>query len=387
MNRVNTCNKNIVISVLLSWFGSILSYPSVSEELSYITPSLVKSVTTPYEQFNDINPSWSIDGETISYERFDSLTHEIVLVDQNGKRIKLVNTNVSDDADLALLLPEISESHYFAFNISWAPDNQRYVFVSNGSTNNFDLYLGNKSEKNITRLTTHDAIDNQAQWSPNSKELVFVSSRQGRANLHIYNIESKKIHSITDLNADTLNPIWSPDGKKIAFMQGEANVYQIFVIDDTKHPKESLRQLTNLPAYNNIRPSWSPDGNKIAFFTLNLQLMQQYWEIAVVNSHSTSALTENTIDQHIVANLVIQNSVNGPTWLPDNTHIAYVQYVDDHYNPIHLVNIETKKQGLVLTKTKMNRDVSCSSKGTLAFQSQDEQWSRIFIAKLPGFKS
>ena len=385
--KVASTYKNVKIRVLLGFLISTISITAISADLHYVTPSFVKSVTTPYEKYNDINPNWSNSGETISYERFDSLSHEIVLVDSNGKRIKLVNTNISDDSDLAMLLPDISQSHYFAFNISWSADSERYVFVSNGKTNNFDLYLGSTTNKNVTRLTNHEAIDNQASWSPNAEQLVFVSSRQGRANLHIYDLNSKVIRSLTDLNSDALNPIWSPDGKKIAFMQGEGNIYQIFIIDDINNPKNSLRQITNLPNYNNIRPSWSPDGSKIAFFTLDLQQSQQHWQIAVINSTSQSMITQDRLEQFIVSNQVIQNSLSGPSWLPDNTHIAYVQYIDDHYNPIHLVNINNKKQGLVLTKTKMNRDVSCSANGTLAFQSQDEQWSRIFIAKLPGFKS
>jgi len=386
-NDVASTKNTITAHILLAGIISTFSLSVMCADLKYITPTFVKPVTTPYEQFNDINPSWSVNGETVSYERFDSLTHEIVLVDSNGERIKHVTTNVSDDPDLALLLPEISQSHYFAFNISWSADSERYVFVSNGTTNNFDLYLGSMVDKNVTRITSHDAIDNQANWSPNAEKLVFVSSRLGRANLHIYDINSKTISSLNGLNADKLNPIWSPDGKKLAFMQGEGNVYQIFVIDDIKNPKQTLRQVTNLPNNNNIRPSWSPDGSKIAFFTLDLQQATQFWKIAVINSNSHTIITEESLDQHIVSSQVIQNSLNGPSWLPDNTHIAYIQYIDDHYNPIHLVNIYNKSQGLVLTNTKMNRDVSCSSKGTLAFQSQDEQWSRIFIAKLPGFKS
>jgi len=388
-NKTAYQNNIVPIYIKLAFFISALSFPfsSIAEELHYITPSFVKTVTTPYEQFNDINPNWSVNGDTISYERFDSVIHEIVLVDSYGKRVKRISTNASDDTDLSLLLPEINQAHYFSFNISWSADSERYVFVSNGKTNNFDLYLGNTKDNNITRLTNHVAIDNQANWSPNADKLVFVSSRLGRANLHIYDIKSKTIRSITDLNADTLNPTWSPDGNKIAFMHGEGNVYQIFIVDDINNPKASLRQITDLPNNNNIRPSWSPDGSKIAFFTLDLQQTQQYWQIAVINDTSQSMITADILDQHIVSSQVIQNSLNGPSWLPDNTHIAYVQYIDDHYNPIHLVNINNKKQGLVLTNTKMNRDVSCSANGTLAFQSQDEQWSRIFIAKLPGFKS
>jgi len=378
--------KNLMIIGSIGLFLCSFCSPTISAELSYVTPTYVKPITTPYEQFNDINPNWSVNGKVISYERFDTLTHEIVLVDSTGQRLKRVTTNTSKDEDLALLLPEIEQSHYFAFNISWSSDNEHYVFISNGSTNNFDLYLGSIADKSITRITTHDAIDNQAHWSPNSEQLVFVSSRQGRANLHIYDINSKKVSSLTKLSSDTLNPIWSPNGEKLAFMHGEGNVYQIYVIDDISEPTKSLRRITNLPNNNNIRPSWSPDGSKIAFFTLDLEQSQHHWKIAVIDANSRASISDSTIDQYVISNHVIQNSFNGPSWLPDNTHIAYVQHIDDHYNPIHLVNIHSKKQGLILTNTKMNRDVSCSSNGTLAFQSQDEQWSRIFIAKLPGFK-
>jgi len=383
INKLITNNLLVVTFLILSFHSLSLN----AENLSYITPTHIQSVTDPYEHYNDINPSWSSDGKIISYERFDATNHEIVLVDQKGERIKFVSTKSNDEDDLALLLPELDSTPYFAFNISWASDNKQYIFVSNGSSDNFDLYQGNTIDKEPKRITHHESIDNQAQWSPSSAQVVFVSSRDNKANLYLFDISTKKPTSLLSLTEDAINPVWSPDGKKIAFMLGKGNIFQIYVIDDIKNANESIRQLTDLTFYNNIRPSWSPDGSKIAFFTLQTKNNEdQQWDIAVVNSALAQPVTDANISRHIVSSNVIQNSLKGPSWIPDNKHIAYVQYIDDLYNPIHLVNVNNKHQALIITNTKMNRDVSCSSTGTLVFQSQDEQWSRIFTAKLPGFE-
>jgi len=377
-------NKFILFIILLLCVQAM----TWSADIGFVSPVYVKSISEPYERYNDINPSWSHASEYISFERYDALSHEIVVVDTDGKLVKNISTKTSPDVELSELLPELSDSTHFSFNMHWATNSDSFVFVSNGKTDNFDIYSGDIADTTIHRLTTHNAIDNQVHWAPNTKQLAFISSRQGKAGLMLYNFATKKVSPALSGNYDVLNPVWSPTGDKIALMIGDSNRFQIYVIDDIKNADSSLRAITNFPHRNNIRPSWSPDGKHLAFFSIDInQDSNLAWQLLVVDANNNSQISKNSIQKHILSDHVIQNSVYGPCWLPDNKHIAYIQYIDDSYNPIHIVNTKNKKQGLVITNTKINRDLSCSPSGMLAFQSQDKQWSRIFIAKLPGYAS
>jgi TolB protein len=110
-------------------------------------------------------------------------------------------------------------------------------------------------------------VDYEPFWSPDSQQIVLVSSRHGGMKVHVMNANSvshgSDMRQITFGNDEDDAPAWSPDGKKIAFVSVRAGVSQIFVMnaDGT-----NIRQLTNGNA-ENIHPTWSPDSQRILFNT------------------------------------------------------------------------------------------------------------------------
>ena len=75
---------------------------------------------------------------------------------------------------------------------------------------------------NQRNLTNHPEYDSFPDWSPDGKQIVFVSSRgyNGRkgisSNLFVMSPDGDNIKQITKLKWAT-GPRWSPDGKRIAF--------------------------------------------------------------------------------------------------------------------------------------------------------------------------
>ena len=110
-------------------------------------------------------------------------------------------------------------------------------------------------------------VDYEAFWSPDSRQIVLVSSRHGGMKLHVMNAESTShgsdVRQLTFGNDEDDSPAWSPDGKKIAFVSIRNGVSQIFVMnaDGT-----NVRQLTTGTA-ENIHPAWAPDSQRILFNT------------------------------------------------------------------------------------------------------------------------
>jgi TolB protein len=110
-------------------------------------------------------------------------------------------------------------------------------------------------------------VDYEPFWSPDSKQIVLISSRHGGMKVHVIDASSvnhgSDMRQLTNGDAEDDAPAWSPDGKKIAFVSIRDGVSQIFVVnaDGT-----DARQLTKGNA-ENIHPTWSPDSAKILFNT------------------------------------------------------------------------------------------------------------------------
>jgi TolB protein len=110
-------------------------------------------------------------------------------------------------------------------------------------------------------------VDYEASWSPDSRQIVLISSRRGGMKVHVMNADSTNhgsdMRQLTSGSDEDDSPAWSPDGKKIAFVSIRAGVSQIFVMnaDGT-----NVRQLTDGNA-ENIHPTWTPDSRRILFNT------------------------------------------------------------------------------------------------------------------------
>lgn len=128
------------------------------------------------------------------------------------------------------------------------------------------IYLLNADGTNITKIMEDTG---QPSWSPDGKNIIFVSYRESNyGNIQIMNIDGTNITTLVKGNY----PAWSPNGKEIAFVSWigdtkKAWSQQIFVINSEGG---NLTMLTNfrkeeLGEYNILKPTYSPNGQKIAF--------------------------------------------------------------------------------------------------------------------------
>jgi TolB protein len=110
-------------------------------------------------------------------------------------------------------------------------------------------------------------VDYEASWSPDSRQIVLISSRHGGMKVHAMEADSAShgsdMRQLTSGSDEDDSPAWSPDGKKIAFVSIRAGVSQILVMNADS---TDVRQLTNGKA-ENIHPTWTPDSERILFNT------------------------------------------------------------------------------------------------------------------------
>jgi len=113
--------------------------------------------------------------------------------------------------------------------IQISPDGSRAIItvVRKSVRNENDYYytrnlylldLVAKSEP--VQLTFGDRNDNQPQWSPDGKQIVFVRSNDHKSQLWILPLSGGEARAITKSEYGASNPRWSPDGKKILYTAG-----------------------------------------------------------------------------------------------------------------------------------------------------------------------
>jgi len=88
------------------------------------------------------------------------------------------------------------------------------------------------------QLTYSDKGESAPALSPDGASIVFVSSRDGDANLYILPANGGEARKLTDLSTGVADPLWSPDGKWIAF---SSDVYPECGADDACNKKIAER--------------------------------------------------------------------------------------------------------------------------------------------------
>jgi Tol biopolymer transport system component len=361
-----------------------LALPAAAEEQAEpagIEPEFVRPLVPVARGRNDSNPVWSPAGDMLAFERSRGDDKEIVIVRFNGDIVQTIHhKSAAVPGQSQFFFPGVVEPTSYNSGISWSPDGKRFVFMSNGGEGNYDLYL-REPDGRIARITSDKEKDGHGHWSVHDR-IAFVSGRSGKGDVYSLDLATKTTTRLTLGEQPYLYPQWSPDGKRLAVIQGSNENHDIYVLEPGRTPPAPPKPISTW-RYDDLRPVWSPDGKRLAFYTnYNPAGDPKVWGIAVVAADGSDPTEGEGLAARVVATDVVPDVERGPAWLPDNRRIAYVRDERQAYNPIYVADVESRTSTLVRTGTKMNRDVSCSASGLIAFRAQVDQWDQVYVAKL-----
>lgn len=125
-----------------------------------------------------------------------------------------------------------------------SPDGRWVAFVQTEYTldqgkRDTHLWLVGVDGKGLRQLTRSKGADYHPRWSPNGKQLLFVSTRAKGAQLYRLELAGGDPEQLTTLSTGVSGPLWSADGKRVVF---RSRVFPEHSVDDAKNAARLAKQ-------------------------------------------------------------------------------------------------------------------------------------------------
>ncbi|HEU4834033.1 MAG TPA: LpqB family beta-propeller domain-containing protein, partial [Pyrinomonadaceae bacterium] len=245
-------------------------------------------------------PNISYDGREVVFEHNFAIWK---LDTANGKTSEVSITRRGASSGPAVerqrLNDQISE-------LQLSPDGKKVAFVVRG-----EVFAASASDGgDAARVSNSTAEEYQIAWAPDSRRLVYVSDRDGVPHLFLYDFSNNSESQLTRDAADDSTPRFSPDGKSLAFIRGAKELRVMDVAAKTDRVLKTA--IFERPPLGSDRPFvWSPDGKWIAYIPIAENQFKNVNVVSVDGSASGSA--------SYLAN-VFNNTVS---WSPDGAYILF----------------------------------------------------------------
>jgi len=134
--------------------------------------------------------------------------------------------------------------------------------VASKHDGDWEIYLINADGSELRQLTDNSAKDSWPSWSPDGKQIVFMSDRAGSWGIYVMNADGSGQHAVASGTGE-YEPSWSPKGDKIVYSSQRGGDSELVIMNSDGSEKQILTDNDVYDAW----PAWSPDGEKIALIS------------------------------------------------------------------------------------------------------------------------
>jgi len=192
----------------LSPNGKFLAYESNND--IYIMPAVGgQSIQITNHPFPDSWPVWSFDGKWISFYSTRSGTNEIW--------VKMISPDGHPEGEPIQVFRGLSTRNTF---YNWVKDGKIGISLNTSVSNIFISDLETGEETQLTHIQT---FERNPRWSPNGRQVAFISFREGKSDLWTISSQGEEAKKLTinvpnpKENRYITRPSWLPNGKKLVF--------------------------------------------------------------------------------------------------------------------------------------------------------------------------
>lgn len=145
---------------------------------------------------------------------------------------------------------------------AFSPDGRRVACVLSG-TGNAELYLTDRSGRDVRRLTRTESLEADPSWSPDGQRIVYTSDARGRPQLYVMSASGGPTRRLpTDISRYCAEPAWNPrDAEQIVFTLAQGGSFQLGLF---RFSGEGSTVLTS-GAGDAVEPVWLRDGRHVVY--------------------------------------------------------------------------------------------------------------------------
>ncbi len=341
---------------------------------------------------------FSPDGRYIGYNKRGGPEEDLFAISVDGKE----KINITQHAD-------------YEWYPHWSPQGDGVLFYSTWGDAMTEVWIASFPTHGLKQVSNHIVEDFGSVFSPDGKEVVFISKRDGMNDLFIYHLEkdiTRKLGISEKLKRGW--PKWSPAGQALAY---SANVEEPFLYEVNIESRQTQR-ITNLHQAEEF-PTVDPKGKYLAFVTngngsesnimlfdletkkttpfLNnyqLQTRPQFSKtsgtLGMVQGPGGSVATNNiftaTLDEKDSLYLTDSGGIRHFVWTPDDQEVIYGYDSSANYSfDIWKKNLSTGKIQPLVQTTGSEIPTSVSPDGThFLFQSNISGQNKVYQLPFSG---
>jgi tricorn protease len=194
-------------------------------------------------------PSISADGKTIVFEHDFGVSK----LDVATRKVTPIKIDISSEVQENMTEMRSFTSRVDQYNV--APNGRRIVFSIHG-----EVFTAPVDGGDLVQITDDPARDQEPVYSPDGKQIAFISDRSGREEIYLIAADGVGgAQRISDQDSIKSNLSWSTDSKLLAFNTLDDKLY----VFDTG--TKQARMAASSTKGNVSGAVWSPDGKWIAY--------------------------------------------------------------------------------------------------------------------------
>ncbi|MEM9321667.1 MAG: Tol-Pal system beta propeller repeat protein TolB [Pseudomonadota bacterium] len=145
---------------------------------------------------------------------------------------------------------------------AWSPDGRQLAYVSFES-GRAAVYVQTLRTGSRRAVSDRPGVNNAPAWSPDGRQLALtLSDAEGNLDVHVLTLLGNRLVRLTERRSIDTEPTWSADGRHVYFTSDRGGAPQVYRI--AANGSEDAPERVTFEGNYNARPRVSPDGRYLA---------------------------------------------------------------------------------------------------------------------------